>query len=93
MIQVLSASLVRWGALLLKALSVILSCDGPGFVIFLKAHGDCIFLHFAFRIRVYKSFSKGSKMERVCSGIPDAKSIKGELKPILREFYINDYIT
>lgn len=62
--------------MLLKALSVILSCDGPGFVIFLKTHGNCIFLLFDFRIRVYKSFSRGSKMERVFSGIPDAKSIK-----------------
>lgn len=73
---VLSASLLRWGGLLLKGLSVILSCDGPGFVIFLKTHGDCIFLLFDFRIRVYKSFSRGSKMKRVFSGIPDAKSIK-----------------
>ena len=74
--KLLSASLLRWGGLLLKALSVILSCDGPGFVIFLKTHGDFIFLLFDFRIRVYKSFSRGSKMERVFSGIPDAKSIK-----------------
>lgn len=86
---VLSASLLRWGGLLLKALSVILSCDGPGFVIFLKTHGDCIFLLFDFRIRVYKSFSRGSKMERVFSGIPDAKSIKETFnKPSSKRVYL-----
>ena len=34
----------------------------------------CVFL--LNRIRVFKSYSRGSGMERVVSGIPDAKSIK-----------------
>ena len=68
---------------------MILSCDGHGFVLFLQTHVDCIFLHFVFRIRVYKSFSRGSKMERVFSGIPDAKSIKETFnKPSSKRVYL-----
>ncbi|XP_074608181.1 uncharacterized protein LOC141860882 isoform X4 [Acropora palmata] len=41
------------------------------------------------RIRVYKSYSKGSRMERVFSGIPDAKSIKETFnKPSSRRVYL-----
>ena len=47
----------------------------------------CIFL--LNRIRVYKSYSKGSRMERVFSGIPDAKSIKETFnKPSSRRVYL-----
>ncbi|XP_015775917.1 PREDICTED: uncharacterized protein LOC107354032 [Acropora digitifera] len=41
------------------------------------------------KIRVYKSFSRGSKMERVFSGIPDAKSIKETFnKPSSKRVYL-----
>lgn len=41
-----------------------------------------LFLNFLFRICVYKSFSRGSKMERVFSGIPAAKSRKETSKRV-----------
>lgn len=41
------------------------------------------------RIRIYKSYSRGSRMERVFSGIPDAKSIKETFnKPSSRRVYL-----